>query len=162
MQHKDIDQWRHNFTGVVTVHEPTNFHVFGAVDDVWVNDDEELIVVDYKATAKPEPVSSLGPVGTWYDGYRRQMEVYQWLLRQNGFAVSDTGYFVYATGDMNADGFNDTLSFVTHVFPHTGTSDWVDETLQQMKSCLDGDMPAVGSAAMGVCALTNNVDSRSD
>jgi CRISPR/Cas system-associated exonuclease Cas4 (RecB family) len=148
-EHKDMDQWRHNFTGVFTVHEPTNFHVFGAVDDVWVNDNDELMVVDYKATAKAEPVSSLGPVGTWYDGYRRQMEIYQWLLRQNGFSVSDTGYFVYATGDMNADGFNDTLTFVTHVFPHTGTADWVDETLQQMKSCLDGDMPEVGTAAMG-------------
>src|SRR4051812_15949872 len=34
-QHSDLDKWRHNFTGVVTLHEPTNLHVFGAIDDVW-------------------------------------------------------------------------------------------------------------------------------
>lgn len=147
--HADIDKWRHNFTGVSTLHQPTNLHVFGAVDDVWVNDAGELIVVDYKATAKKEPVKALGEKGTWHDGYRRQMEVYQWLLRQNGFEVSDIGYFVYATGDMNGDGFNDTLSFATHVFPHVGKDVWVEPTLLKMKEVMDGDMPAVGKAAMG-------------
>lgn len=147
--HQDIDTWRENFTGVFTLHEPTNLHVFGAVDDVWVDDDGNLIVVDYKATAKDKPVTNLGPVGTWHDGYRRQMETYQWLLRQNGFPVSDTGYFVYATGDMNGDGFNDVVKFTTHVFPHIGKDDWVEPTLMKMKECLEGDMPPVGSSAMG-------------
>lgn len=147
--HKDLDTWRENFVGVVHVHKPTNLHVFGAVDDVWVDDDGKLIVVDYKATAKDKPVKQLGPVGGWQDMYRRQMEVYQWLLRQNGFDVSDTGYFVYATGTQDRPGFNNVVEFDTHVFPHTGSSDWVDETLLQMKRTLDGDMPEVGVAAMG-------------
>src|ERR1700750_55424 len=34
-QHKEMDTWRHTFTGVVAQHAPTNLHVFGAVDDVW-------------------------------------------------------------------------------------------------------------------------------
>lgn len=148
-QHEKIDQWRENFVGVFTLHEPTNLHVFGAVDDVWVNDDDELIVVDYKATSKDKPVTALGPEGTWHDGYRRQMETYQWLLRQNGFKVSDTGYFVYATGDPSKAGFDDHLSFTTHVFPHKGKDTWVEPTLQAMKDCLEGDIPAVGKAAMG-------------
>jgi hypothetical protein len=38
--HKDLDIWRANFTGVATLHAATNLHVFGAVDDVWVNEDE--------------------------------------------------------------------------------------------------------------------------
>jgi 2-isopropylmalate synthase len=33
----------------------------------------------------------------WQDSYKRQMDVYQWLLRQNGLKVSNTGYFVYCT-----------------------------------------------------------------
>src|SRR5690349_4110689 len=65
--HKDMDTWRYNFTGVSTLHKPTNLHVYGAVDDVWVNDAGELIVVDYKATAKAKPVTDLGPVGGWQD-----------------------------------------------------------------------------------------------
>ena len=149
-QHADLDTWRYNFTGVATVHAPTNLHVFGAVDDVWVNEAEELIVVDYKATAKDKPVKALGPVGGWQDSYRRQMETYQWLLRANGFKVSDTGYFVYATGDASKDGFGDKVEFETHVFPHVGSDTWVEKTLLAMKACMDSEtMPPVGRAAMG-------------
>jgi len=148
-QHKDLDTWRENFVGVFTLHEPTNLHIFGAVDDVWVNDDGELIVVDYKATAKDKEITSLGPVGGWQDSYRRQMEVYQWLLRANGHKVSDTGYFVYANGDASKDGFNDVVEFRTNVFPHVGNDVWVEPTIIKMKECIEGDMPPVGTAAMG-------------
>ncbi len=148
-EHKDLDTWRANFTGVSTHHAATNLHVFGAVDDIWINLKEELIVVDYKATAKDKPVKALGPEGGWQDMYRRQMEIYQWLLKQNGFKVSDTGYFVYATGTQDRDGFNDRVDFETHVFPHHGSSDWVEDVLIEMKKTMDGDIPAVGTAAMG-------------
>lgn len=147
--HKDLDKWRANFTGVQTLHEPTNLLVFGAVDDVWVNPGGELIVVDYKATAKAKEITDLEPKGTWHDMYRRQMEVYQWLLRQNGFKVSNTGYFVYANGDASAEDFGDILRFRTHVFPHKGDDNWIEQTLIDMKACLEGEMPAVGKAAMG-------------
>jgi hypothetical protein len=145
-KHDQLDTWRENFTGVVTVHKPTNLHVFGAVDDIWVNDAGELIVADYKATAKDREVSI---DSDWQIAYKRQMEVYQWLLRQNGFPVSDTGYFVYTNGRLDSDGFNDHLKFKTKVIPYTGSDAWVEPTLHEMKACMDGDMPAVGTAAMG-------------
>jgi CRISPR/Cas system-associated exonuclease Cas4 (RecB family) len=148
-QHKDIDTWRENFVGVFTYHTPTNLHVFGAVDDVWVNEVGELIVVDYKATAKDKEITDLGPVGGWQDSYRRQMETYQWLLRANGHNVSNIGYFVYANGDASKDSFNDRVEFRTNVFSHEGTDSWVEPTLMKMKECMDGDIPSVGQAAMG-------------
>lgn len=144
--HKDLEIWRHNFTGVVALHKPTNLHVFGAIDDVWVNDAGELIVVDYKATSKDKDVSI---DSEWQVSYKRQLEVYQWLLRQNGFAVSDTGYFVYTNARLDVDGFGDTLQFKTKLIPYTGSDVWVEPTLEKMKACLEGDMPAVGTAAMG-------------
>ena len=81
-QHDELDKWRHNFTGVTALHKPTNLHVFGAIDDVWVNDDGELIVVDYKATSKQSDVSI---DSDWQISYKRQLEVYQWLLRAEWF-----------------------------------------------------------------------------
>ncbi len=149
-QHNELDKWRENFVGIVHLHEATNLHVFGAVDDIWVDSEDSLIVVDYKATAKDTPVTALGAEGGWQDMYRRQMEIYQWLLRKNGFKVSDTGYFVYATGTTDRDGFNNKIDFETYVFPHHGNSDWVDQTILDMKKCMDDDdMPAVGVSAMG-------------
>lgn len=144
--HKDLNTWRTNFTGVVALHTPTNLHVFGAVDDIWVNDAGELIVVDYKATSK---ATEVGIDSDWQISYKRQLEVYQWLLRQNGFQVSDTGYFVYTNGRLDLDGFNDHLEFRTKVIPYTGSDAWVEPTLVKMKACLEGDMPPVGTAAMG-------------
>jgi CRISPR/Cas system-associated exonuclease Cas4 (RecB family) len=145
-QHKEMDTWRHTFTGVVAQHAATNLHVFGAVDDIWVNDAGELIVVDYKATSKDKDVSINSD---WQISYKRQMEVYQWLLRQNGFAVSDTGYFVYTNARMDLDGFGDKLEFRTKLIPYTGNDEWVEPTLHEMKACMDGDMPPVGVSIMG-------------
>ncbi len=145
-QHADLDKWRYNFTGVTALHEPTNLHVFGAIDDVWVNDDGELIVVDYKATSKKSEITI---DSDWQISYKRQMEVYQWLLRQNGFDVSDTGYFVYTNARLDVDGFGDQLEFKTKLIPYTGNDSWVEPTLVEMKETMEGNMPAVGTAAMG-------------
>ena len=146
-QHDELDKWRHNFTGVAAVHTPTNLYVFGAVDDVWVNESGELIVVDYKATAKSSEITI---DSDWQISYKRQMEVYQWLLRQNGFTVSDTGYFVYTNGRFDLDGFNDRLEFNTKLIPYNGNDSWIEPTLQNMKKSMEtDDMPPVGNAAMG-------------
>ncbi len=144
--HDELDTWRENFVGVIAIHKPTNLHVFGAIDDVWVNQAGELMVVDYKATAKDREVSINSD---WQISYKRQMEVYQWLLRQNSFMVNDTGYFVYTNGRMDLDGFNNRVEFKTKIIPYTGDSSWVEPTLSAIKTCLDGDMPAIGTAAMG-------------
>lgn len=146
MQHQNLDDWRNTFVGVTTVHQATNLHVFGGIDDVWVNDQGEAIVVDYKATSKDKPVSINSD---WQISYKRQLEVYQWLLRQNGLVVSDTGYFVYTNARLDVDAFGDKLDFVTKLIPYTGDDGWVDPTLIKMKKCMDGEMPAVGTAAMG-------------
>lgn len=128
------------------MHEPTNLHIFGAVDDVWQDQDENLIVVDYKATSKK---SAINLDSGWQIMYKRQMEIYQWLLRQNGFKVSSRGYFVYTNARMDVEGFGDRLEFVTKIIPYDGDDSWVDKAITEMKKCMDGDMPDVGVAAMG-------------
>lgn len=35
--HDDLDEWRENFKGVQYLHEPTQFLVTGAIDDLWIN-----------------------------------------------------------------------------------------------------------------------------
>ena len=53
-----------------------------AIESVLAQDfsDVELIIVDYKATAKNGEVNL---DADWQIGYKRQMEIYQWLFRQN-------------------------------------------------------------------------------
>src|SRR3989344_4474146 len=45
-KHEMMDEWRENFKGVRYHHEPTNLLVTGAVDDIWMTPDKQLIVVD--------------------------------------------------------------------------------------------------------------------
>lgn len=137
-QHEMMNEWRENFKGVQFHHKPTNFIMTGAVDDLWVNNDKEIVVVDYKSTSKPSKVSL---DADWQIGYKRQMEMYQWLLRQLGFKVSNTGYFVYCNGKTDREAFDAKLDFDIDLLPYTGNAAWVENTLSEIKECLDGEMP---------------------
>ena len=134
-QHENIDLWRENFKGVQVQHESTGFTVSGAVDDIWINPAEELYVVDYKATSKNERIEALDK--DWHDGYKRQMEVYQWLLRKSGFTVSNTGYFVYANAGKDKEMFDNQLDFEVTLIAYEGDDSWVEGTLANIKACLD-------------------------
>lgn len=101
-KHDDLNSWRDSLHKGIKYPMPnTNITVSGGVDDIWVNiNTQELIVVDYKATAK-QGIISIDE--GWQLGYKRQVEVYQWLFRKNGFKVSDTAYFLYCNGNKNAE-----------------------------------------------------------
>lgn len=142
LAHDRIDEWRDSLRRGVTYAVPnTNLLITGGVDDVWVKDTGELIIVDYKATSKAGEVSL---DAEWQDGYKRQMEVYQWLFRKNGFKVSDTGYFVYCNGDSSKEAFNGKLEFDIKLIPYTGNDGWVEGAARDAYACLQGDMPKTG------------------
>jgi hypothetical protein len=128
-----IDDWRHNFTGIQFYHKPTDFLVFGAVDDVWINPEGELIVVDYKATGAKEYKI--------YDDYKRQMEIYQWLLFQNGYKVSKTGYFLFAKVNKEGGFSEGKLSFNLFLEPQEGDTSWVEDILLKARQTLDAALP---------------------
>lgn len=132
--HDNLEKWRHNFTGVQYQHAPTGLLIFGAVDDLWENESGELHVVDYKATAKDADPDL---EGRWQQAYKRQMEIYQWLLRRNNFRVSDIGYFVYVNGKKDRAAFDGRLEFDVHLIPYTGDDSWVEEAITRAKKCLD-------------------------
>jgi CRISPR/Cas system-associated exonuclease Cas4 (RecB family) len=146
--HEDIDIWRSNFKGIRYVHEPTNLLVTGAIDDVWVNGKDELIIVDYKSTSKEEKVTL---DKEWQIGYKRQMEVYQWLFRRNGFDVSPTGYFVYCNGKTDRDSFDAKLEFDIDIIGYTGDDRWVEKALGEIKSLLMNEKPPAPAKVCDYC-----------
>ena len=156
--HRELEKWRENFTGIQHLHEPTNLIIFGAIDDLWINSNDEYIIVDYKSTSKNERITNVSL--DWQIGYRRQMEIYQWLLRRNGYSVSNTGYFLYCNGQTNREMFNERLEFDITLIPYAGDDSWVEETIIKIHSCLicnqipdandDCDFCAYRSAVEGV------------
>lgn len=135
-QHQKIEEWRDNFTGIQFLHTPTNLLITGAIDDVWINPRGELHIVDYKATSKETEINL---DAEWQDGYKRQVEVYQWLFRRNNFKVSDTAYFVYANGMRDRRAFDGKLEFDVTVIPYKGSDKWIDGTLEKIKEMLGSE-----------------------
>lgn len=151
--HERMDEWRDALRrGVTHVDTATNLLITGGVDDIWQNPEtKELIIVDYKATAKEGQVSL---DAQWQDGYKRQMEVYQWLLRKNGFPVSTTGYFVYCNGQTDRRAFDAKLEFDITLIPYTGNDTWIEPTLKSLHACLEGLLPIAGKQC-DYCAYTD-------
>ncbi len=146
--HKDLDTWRENFVGVQFLHETSNFLVTGAVDDIWKNKKGELMVVDYKATSTQSEITL---DAEYRQAYKRQMEIYQWLMRKNGFKVSDTGYFVYCNGLTDRDAFDGKLEFDIQIIPYTGSDAWVEDIILKARKCLDAKKMPKGNEGCAFC-----------
>jgi hypothetical protein len=145
LKHEKIEEWRDALKrGIKTHHEPTNLIVRGGIDDIWKDAESDTVyIVDYKATAGKKEVTL---DDQWKDGYKRQVEIYQWLFRRNGFTVSPTAYFVYANGQNDREAFDGKLEFEVTVLPHEGDDSWVEPAIVKLKECLDREaLPPVGA-----------------
>lgn len=160
--HESLDIWRENFKGVQYLEPKTGLLITGAIDDLWITlpphptsprageeFEPEYIVVDYKSTSKDEEINELNK--DWQDGYKRQMEIYQWLLRKNGLKVSDTGYFVYCNGCTDREAFDGKLEFEVTLIPYKGNDDWVEKTIIAAHECLCSDSIPAASPDCDYC-----------
>jgi len=161
--HPDLDEWRQNFKGLQYMHEPSNFIITGAIDDLWVNSAGELIVVDYKATSTTKEITLNEE---YRKSYKNQMEIYQWLLRRKGFQVSKTGYFVYCNGDSSREQFGDRLEFSITVLPYEGDDSWIEPTLMDIRKCLEAEKIPSPLEKCDFCqywaAVKNHIDNESE
>lgn len=154
-QHPKLEEWRDaRGAGITYPAEGTNFLITGGIDDVWVNPEGELIIVDYKATSKNSEVNI---DADWQISYKRQMEIYQWLFRKNGFKVSRTGYFVYCNGNSDKEAFDGRLEFDIKLIPYEGDDGWIDETVIAAHQCLNSDALPPASLVCDFCVYRRGI-----
>lgn len=137
--HPQLPEWRddfYNYKGICTLHKPTNLEVCGIIDDIWINSQDKLHIVDYKATSTTKEISL---EDEYKQGYKKQVEWYQWIFRHNGFDVSDTAYFVYANGLKGERTFDNKIEFELQIIKHQGDDSWVEPIIFEIKQCLDAD-----------------------
>lgn len=153
-RHSRLEEWRDSLRrGISTAVANTNLEITGGVDDVWESRSGELLIVDYKATAKAGEVSL---DADWQIAYKRQIEVYQWLFRKNGFAVNDTAYFVYCNGDLKRGTFDGCLHFSIKVIPYEGKTEWIDGAVSRMYATLQSDCMPPSSDQCELCEYRNS------
>src|SRR3989344_2977576 len=135
--HEKLEEWQDSMRRGITFQiDHTNVVITGGIDDLWINPKKELIIVDYKATSKDAEVTL---DAEWQIGYKRQMEIYQWLFRKNGFTVSPTGYFVYCNGNTDKEAFDAKLEFDIKLLPYVGDDSWVEGIIFDAIECLKSD-----------------------
>ena len=135
--HPDLPLWRDDvfkFVGASVIHQPTHLEICGIIDDLWINSKKELMIVDYKSTSTSQEISL---EDEYKQGFKKQMEVYQWIFRQKGFKVNKTGYFVYANAGRKRPKFDARLEFELQIIPYKGDDSWVEPTIVEIKKCLD-------------------------
>ncbi len=150
-----MDKWRDSLRNGLMA----NFHniiLTGGIDDIWQNTDtKELIIVDYKSQANSrevEPISYLS--NAYHEGYKIQMEFYAYLLKEMGFDVCKTSYFLVCNADRNAEGFYGKLDFSETLIPYDWNIDWIPEKLEKMLETLNStDIPNSNESCMN-CAYS--------
>jgi hypothetical protein len=139
-QHEKIDYWRDALRGGISfLDENTNLEIHGGVDDIWFDKDkEELVVVDYKAQSKEGAVETEEYLeNKYHQGYKIQMDIYVYILRQMKFKVSDTAYFLVCNGLKTPDKFDALLHFDLRLVPYKTDVSWIKNKIVEMKKVLD-------------------------
>ena len=159
-QHEQMDKWRNALRGgLMAKFEDTNIVLSGGIDDLWYDTNtKEIIVCDYKSQANSHEVEAESYLSSgWHQGYKNQMDFYNYLLNLMGFKTADTSYFYVVNANRAANGFHSKLEFTETLIPYKHDFSWIPEKVREMIHCMNQDkVPANNPACMN-CAYTKQV-----
>jgi len=140
--HPSMDDWRNSLhKGLMARYKETNIILSGGVDDIWFNTQTEtLIVVDYKSQANKNAVETKSYLASpYHEGYKVQMDFYNYLLDLMEFPIGDISYFLVVNANRAASGFHGVMEFEETIVPYQHNISWIDERVQNMIDCMNSD-----------------------
>ena len=149
-QHENFEFWTQSMHfgakgRMNVIHEATHLKIGGGLDDIWLNTEtSQLHIVDYKSTSQKSEGKKITLEGKWKESYKRQMDLYVWVMREKGFDISATGYFLYCDGDRFSeynflDKSDAVMKFKVSLIPYEISVDWIEPTLLEISACLNSD-----------------------
>jgi len=143
--HPEMGKWRDSRSnGLQYQLDGSNIILHGGVDDIWIDqENEQLIVVDYKSQANNRPLTPwMYLSAVHHQSYKVQMDFYAYLLSKMGFSISPTSYFYVCNADRNADGFYGKMEFTETLIPYSWDTTWLEPKLWAMVDILNShDLP---------------------
>ena len=141
---EQLAEWRNNFKGIAYWNEELNAILYGAVDDVLEFSDGSLGVIDYKSSGAKQI--------TIYDDYQKQMDVYNYILKQKGFETYPEAFFVfYKVIKEGETGFANALKFTEEVRPVKVDTTWVGPTFEKAVETARKDVSPKSGGIKGNC-----------
>ena len=138
--YKVIDAWRQNFHGIRRRFKKTNIILYGAVDDIWIDTKtKELIVADYKSSAKKEELTQ----ETYFDdeykeSYKVQLDFYAYLLKGQKEIndidndISKDAYFYTVNARGREKSFDSQILFDEKLIHYTINNDYLEDEIEKM------------------------------
>jgi hypothetical protein len=124
-----------------------------------VDNDGKLVVIDFKATAKAADILSSANVYNNGESYKRQLEIYSWLLQKNGFDVSNSGYLMYYNGEASRPHLGRQMYFRRTLVPFELDTKWISPMIKDMYKCLQKDeIPKYNDSNCEECLYLTTVE----
>jgi hypothetical protein len=153
MDKEKLNDFRNNRKGVRAKSTKTNYTIYGAIDDLWLNkDNNEVVVVDYKATSNKYGVDYVNSKMAYHKAYLRQLDFYAYLLKLNKFKVFKTGYwFVCNAQYKDQKTFSGNLNFKIDLLSYNVRTDYIEDTLVELEKCYNANKIPQPSTVCDTC-----------
>ena len=141
--------WRSNFKGIEYFDKASGVLLRGAVDNLLIKG-KTLTVLDYKTRGFPLKEDT-------HEHYRLQMDIYNFLLRKNGYKTSDKSYLLfYYPNSVNAGG---EVIFETRLVPLKVNTENGEKMFRKAVKLLDSDTPPEPSKECQFCEWARRMTS---
>lgn len=149
--------WRdYQAGGIRALDSNTSLEIFGIIDDIWITPNQELIIVDYKVTTKHKSLVLPEIKSKWIEINKKQIGFYANLLKKNGYKVHPVGYYVFNSVLHDQLFFNQRLNFETIIQPYIIDDSWIQQSLLDIKRCLDQNVVPEESVDCEYCKYVTN------
>ena len=154
-----LKDYRNNRRGVEAKSKKTEFTLFGALDDLWLNKDtDEIVVLDYKATSNKNDPDYVNSSQEYHKSYKRQLDFYAYLLKLNNYKIFKTGYWLICNAkDENQKTFEGKLSFKITLLSYDLKTDYIEDILVELEKCLKLEKPPSSGKYCSNCIWQNQV-----
>ena len=138
-QHGELNKWTENFQGFKYIHKELNLELKGAIDDIWIDKNtKELIIVDYKSTAKNELDQNKWLSDKYTYGFLKQMNFYAYLFKKAGYPIKTTFFYIVNAQKKNKT-FNNNMKFQSILIEYQPETKDIEKQLKEMKKLMDSD-----------------------
>ena len=156
--HPELNVWREPFKAARYHHKATNIVVAGSVDDLWENlDTKKIHIVDYKSTHTDKFDKLKSFDAPYLIGYKRQAEIYSWILSKLGLDIDQRSYFFYVNAKLKQEIFDNNLEFEYAIIPYDMNDfNWVEKTIIEIKNFLETDKIPSSNQDCALCKYMHN------
>ena len=132
-----IEEYRNK--GIFAKSTKTNFTIYGKIDDLWLNlDNNEVVILDYKATSNIRDPDFVNSSKHYYKKNLRQLDFYAYLLKLNKYPVFKTGYwFICNAKNDEQEKFEGKLLFKTSLLSYNHSTEYIEDILIKIETDCD-------------------------